>query len=283
MNTPVFLAVLAAALLHATWNALLKGGPDKRMGMAAVVLGHLPFALAVAPFVPLPPPSSFPYLGAGIVLHFGYQIFLMRSYEEGDLTQVYPIARGSAPLLVAGVSVVFLGVRLSPIELLAVGIIAAGIWSLAIARRHDGQRNAHAARLALITGGFIASYSLVDGMGARVAGHSLGFFAWLAIGDGLLMAAFVLATDPGILKRIARHGRGLFVVGGGASFVAYALVTWAFTQAPIALVAALRETSITFALLIGVFGLGERLDLAKVFSTFATLLGAALLRLAKPA
>ena len=281
MSASVFVAVIGAALLHATWNALVKGGADKRMGMGAVVLGHMPFAMATLAFVPLPALASLPYLAVGVTLHVGYQLFLLRSYETGNLTQVYPIARGSAPLIVALVSVTVLGVDLAPIELRAIVIMGAGIISLAHVRRADGQRNGSAATLALVTGSFIASYSLIDGLGARVAGTSLGFYGWLAIGNGIVMALFLVATTPAILGKIVRQGRGMFLIGGGASFAAYALVTWAFTQAPIALVAALRETSIIFALLIGVFVLKERFDLAKVVATMTTLLGAALLRYAK--
>ncbi|MBA5778835.1 EamA family transporter [Stappia sp. F7233] len=281
MSTIVFLAVLAAALLHATWNAIVKNGVDKRTSMGAVVLGHVPFAALALPFVPWPAPESLPYLMTGILLHVGYQLFLMQSYRKGDLTQVYPIARGSAPLIVALFSVLVLGVRLEPMELLAIAIIGAGIISLSLVRRADGQRNANAAVLALVTGMFIASYSLVDGLGARLAGTSLGFYSWLAIGNGAVMLAFLGITSPRTLSLIPTKGKAVFVIGGGASFAAYALVTWAFTQAPIALVTALRETSIVFALLIGVFFLKERLDLGKVLSTMTTLLGAAVLRYSK--
>jgi drug/metabolite transporter (DMT)-like permease len=281
MTSIVFLAVITAALLHASWNALVKGGTDKRLGMGAVVLGHLPFALAALPFVPLPAPESLPYLVAGIMLHVGYQLFLLQSYRAGDLTQVYPIARGSAPLMVALFSVAVLGVHLEMIEIIAIAVIGVGILSLALVRRQDGQRNGHAARLALVTGCFIASYSLVDGLGARLAGTSLGFYSWLSIGNGIIMGLYLSLTSPAVLRDIATKGRLVFVVGGGASFVAYALVTWAFTQAPIALVTALREISIIFALLIGVVFLKEKIDLAKVFSTMTTLLGVVLLRFAK--
>ena len=281
MSTTVFVAILGAAMLHAAWNALVKGGNDKRLNMGAVVLGHLPFALAALPFAPRPSAESFPYLAVAIALHVGYQLFLMRSYETGDLTQVYPIARGSAPLIVAVVSVVALGVRLEMLELVAVVVIAAGILSLAVVRESSGQRNHKAAVLALITGCFIAAYSLVDGYGARAAGTSLGFYSWLAIGNVIVMALYLRVSSPGVLGRIGREGRTMVLIGGGASFAAYAVVTWAFTQAPIALVSALRETSIVFTLLIGVFVLKERLDLAKLLSTMTTLLGAALLRYAK--
>ena len=281
MTTIVFFAVIGAALLHASWNALVKGGHDKHLAMTAVVLGHAPFACLVLPLVPAPHPASLPYLVAGIALHVGYQMFLLGSYRAGDLTQVYPIARGSAPLLVAGISTAFLGVKLQRMELLAVFVIGAGIMSLVLVRQGDGLRNPRAAALALATGCFIAGYSLVDGLGARIAGTALGFYGWLSIGNALVVLLLVATKRPDVLRRLPTDGKKLFVVGGGASFAAYALVVWSFTQAPIALVTALRETSIVFALLIGVFFLKERLDLLKVFSTLVTLTGAALLRFAR--
>jgi len=281
MNSTVFFAVIGAALLHATWNALVKGGSDKTLGISAVIIGHIPFALVCLPFVPLPAPESYPYLFASMVLHAGYQFFLMQSYKLGDLTQVYPIARGTAPLLVALFTVLVLKVNLSSMEVLAVVIIGVGILSLTLVRRGDGQRNMQAAFFALITSCFIASYSIVDGLGARLAGTSVGFYAWLSIANGIIITIYVLAVQPRILKQLATSHLKIFLIGGGASFVAYAIVTWAFTQAPIALVTALRETSIVFALLIGVFFLKERVNLIKVFSTMTTLLGAILLRVAK--
>ncbi len=278
MSGWVFIAVIAAAALHALWNALVKGGADKTLNMGAVIIGHAPLAILAVIYAPLPAPESLPYLFAGLALHFGYQWFLLRAYLLGDLTQVYPIARGSAPLIVALFSVLVLGVHLEGMELLAIAIIGAGIISLALVRRADGLRNGDAAVLALITGLFIASYSLVDGLGARLSGSSLAFFGWMALGNGLIMAVFLAVTSPQSLRDLPRKGLPVFLIGGSASFVAYALVTWAFTQAPIALVTALRETSIVFALLIGVVFLKERLSLMKLASTMTTLLGAVLLR-----
>jgi drug/metabolite transporter (DMT)-like permease len=281
MSLTVFLAVITAALLHATWNALVKGGADKRLNMAGVVIGHIPPALLVLYFVPAPDPASYPYLLAGMVLHFGYQMFLLASYKIGDLTQVYPIARGVAPLLVASVSIIFLGVNLSGTEMLAIAFIALGILSIALVRGADGLRNTKAAGMALITGCFIASYSLVDGTGARLAGPALGFYAWLGIANSIVFAIYLGVTTPKILSDLFSKGRMVFWVGGTASFAAYSLVIWSFTQAPIALVTALRETSIIFALFLGVGLMGERLSLAKVFSTMVTLCGVALLRFTK--
>lgn len=290
MELTVFLAVILAAVLHATWNAMVKGGGDKHLAMAAVVIGQGIFAAPVLAFVPAPDPASYPMIAAGIVLHLGYQFFLLAAYRVGDLTQVYPLARGSAPLIVAGVSVFFLGVVLEPIQIGAIVLIGLGIISLALVRREaghaiavadgpsDGGSNRKAALFALATGCFIASYSLVDGLGARQAGTALGYYGWLAIGNAIIFIAITAVTDPATLRRVPNKGFRVLVLGGGASYAAYALVVWSFTHAPIALVTALRETSIIFALLIGVFVLRERLDLAKVLATLLTLIGAVLLR-----
>ena len=281
MGTTVFLAVLLAAALHATWNALVKSGSEPHAAMAGVVVGHVPVALAAVALSPLPSAEALPWLAAGIGLHVLYQFCLLGAYRVGDLTQVYPIARGSAPLIVAAVSVAAMGAVLAPLEIAAVVVIGAGILSLAVVRRADGLTNRRAAVLALATGTMIAGYSLTDGIGARIAGTALGFYGWLALGNTVVFVTLSAAMRPDLRGRLLRPGwRG--VAGGTASFAAYALVVWAFTQAPIALVTALRETSIVFALLIGVFGLGERLDLGKVAATMATLLGAVMLRIARP-
>lgn len=281
MSLPVLMIVLLAALLHAAWNFLVKSTDDKHLSMSAVVLGHTPFALLALLFSPLPRPESLPYLLGGAGLHVAYQLFLLASYRIGDLSQVYPLARGCAPLLVAGVSVALLGVRLSGLELAAVGAIGTGLMSLALVRRGDGFRNGRAAFLAIITGGFIASYSLVDGMGAREAGTALGFYGWLSVVNAAIFAAIVGAIHPGTVRSVVCRGWRLALCGGGASFLAYAMVTWAFTQAPIPLVTAVRETSIVFALLLAVFVLKERLDALKLFATLCTLLGVALLRVSR--
>ncbi len=278
MSLTVMIVVLLAACLHATWNFFVKCTDDKDLSMSAVVLGHAPFAAAALVFSPLPDAASLPYILVGALLHLGYQLFLLNSYRMGDLSQVYPLARGVAPLAVAGFSMAVLGSRLSGMELAAVATIAAGIMSLVLVRHNDGMRNGRAALLALVTGGFIASYSMVDGLGARLAGTALGFYGCLSLVNAVLLAAVMRVFRPGVVTRVIRDNRMFALRGGGASFLAYALVIWAFTMAPIPLVTALRETSIVFALLLGVFVLKERLDLMKVFATVCTLFGACLLR-----
>lgn len=277
----VFLAVLLAAFLHAAWNAMVKGGADKRVTMAAVMLGHVPPSMLALMFVPAPAWESWPWLLAGMLAHFGYQIFLLSAYTKGDLSQVYPIARGVAPLVVTAVSVLLLGERLALPEMAAVGLIALGLMSMALLRGTDGTRNTEAVRLALMTGCFIASYSLIDGYGARASGSPVGFYAYLGTGNAVMFALYIRLRHPGVLGKMVQSAKRVFVIGGTASFIAYAIVIWAFTQAPIALVTALRETSIVFAVLIGTLVFKERLDRVKVIAVAATLLGAGLLRLAQ--
>lgn len=281
MTGTVFLAVLAAAFLHAAWNAMVKGGADKRVTMAAVMLGHVPPAAIALLLVPAPSGESLPWMAAGILAHLGYQVFLLGAYTKGDLSQVYPIARGLAPLVVTAISVALLGERLDLPELLAVGLIALGLMSMALLRGVDGARNTEAVKLALMTGCFIASYSLIDGHGARASGSPVGFYAWLGMGNAVLFALYIRLRHPGVLRTTFTSARRVFFIGGTASFAAYAIVIWAFTQAPIPLVTALRETSIVFAVLIGTFVFKERLDRAKIIAVTATLLGAGLLRLAQ--
>ncbi len=278
MSTTVMLVVLLAALLHASWNFLVKKADDKMLSMSAVVLGHMPLALLMVPFAELPNLDAWPYLVATMLLHTGYQWFLLNAYKIGDLSQVYPMARGVAPLLVTLISLGALGVALSTVELLAVAFIGCAIISLALLKQSSGLFNHKAALLALITGGFIAGYSIVDGLGARVAGNALGYYI---VGSGMnaaVWAVYVYNKRPGLMCQLFTTEWKLTLGGGGASFAAYALVVWAFMSAPIALVTALRETSIIFAMLLGVLVLGERLSWQKVVAVLLAISGVLLLR-----
>ena len=173
----------------------------------------------------------------------------------------------------------FLGEALSQGELLAISLIALGIASLVAARGRDGLRNPKAAGLALATGLFVAGYSLVDGLGARLAGTAVGYFAWLTTINAVVFALIMRVRRPGLLTRVASEARRLALGGGAASFLAFTIVVWAFTQAPIPLVAALREVSVVFAVIIGVVFLKEPINLAKLASTALTISGAALMKL----
>jgi len=281
MTWIVFCAVLLAALLHAVWNSLVKGSEDKYVGMLLIALGHVPPGIAFVMFAPLPSVEVLPWLSASLALHLGYQLFLAASYRVGDLTTVYPIARGSAPLFVTMISLTALDVQLSLAQVGSVGLLVLGILLLSLQRVGANNRRWFVILLALVTGGFIASYSLVDGLGARTMGHALAYWGWIAIGNGVLMTLWMMFFQPASLARVRvnRQNMQTLLLGGGASYLAYGIVMWAFTQAPIAIVTALRETSVIFALLIGILVMGERSTPIKVVACLMTVVGVVLLRI----
>lgn len=281
MTWTVFFAVLLAALLHATWNSLVKGSQDKYVGMLLIALGHVPPGVIFVFFAPLPGMDVLPWLGASLALHLGYQIFLAASYRVGDLTTVYPIARGSAPLFVTMVSLTVLDVDLSWAQVGSVGLLILGLLLLSYDRLGTKKRQWTVVILALVTGGFIASYSIVDGLGARKMGYALAYWGWVAIGNGALMTLWMLLFQPSSMAKVRLTSQNLttLLLGGGASYLAYGIVTWAFTQAPIAVITALRETSVIFALLIGLIFLRERSTPMKIVACSMTVVGVICLRI----
>ena len=281
MTWTVFFAVLLAALLHATWNSLVKGSQDKYVGMLLIALGHVPPGVIFVFFAPLPGIDVLPWLGASLALHLGYQLFLAASYRVGDLTTVYPIARGSAPLFVTLVSLTVLDVDLSWPQVGSVGLLILGLLLLSYDRLGANKRQWTVVTLALVTGGFIASYSIVDGLGARKMGYALAYWGWVAIGNGALMTLWMLLFQPSSMAKVRLTSQNLttLLLGGGASYLAYGIVTWAFTQAPIAVITALRETSVIFALLIGLIFLRERSTPMKIVACSMTVVGVICLRI----
>ena len=282
MTLTVFLIVLFAAVIHASWNALVKSTSDKLVSMTAVTIGHAPLALIVMPFVPVPAAESWKWLAFSVVAHTAYQLTLALAYRLGDFTQVYPIARCSGPTIVTIISVSLLGVVLVPTEYAAIALICGGIFCLGLLRGINGLHNPKAVGAALLTGCFIATYSLLDGMGARAAGTgmtaAIGFVAWLTVINALVFACLIGVINRPALRASFTEGRKVMLLGGTGSVAAYGLVVWAMTQAPIPLVTALRETSTIFALFIGVLFLKERLSAGKVVATVLTACGVLLLR-----
>ena len=219
----VFSVVLLAALLHAVWNSLLKGSSDKHMTMLAIALGHVPVALMMLPLAPSVDLAALPWILASVALHLGYQLFLTAGYRIGDLMLVYPIARGSAPLIVTIFSVAVLGISFTTLELSGVGLIVVGLASLSLVGRADGMRNPRAGVMALGTGLFMAAYSLVDGIGARVATTALGYWCWAAIGNAVVLTLWTVSTRRGTVTAMVSN-RSVILLGfggGSASFMAY--------------------------------------------------------------
>jgi drug/metabolite transporter (DMT)-like permease len=273
------LAVLGAGLLHAGWNALLKsaGGGDPMLDTATVVAGSTACSLAALPFVPLPDAGACPFIAASTFIHVGYYLTLAQAYRTGDLSFAYPLMRGTAPLIVTVLGAVFL--RELPHTHVIVGIllISIGIISIAFARR--AHHPPAAAYWAFANAAIIAVYTLVDGTGARASGNALGYVLWLTFIEGVVFLTWIRlqrgAPAFGYLRNQWRRG----LVGGFCSVSAYAIVLWAMTRAPVAAVAALRETSVIFAALIGALWLKEGFGIARLAGAATVVVGVAALKL----
>lgn len=278
MTPTVFIAVLGAALLHASWNAIIKTGGNKQTTMMIFTIWQGAIGFAVVIWLPFPDAAVWPWLIASGVIHMFYQLFLAYAYEQGDLSRVYPISRGSAPLIVLAVSAVFLADVVTATEYAGVALLGLGIVLMAGGALTSGE-NRKLIPFALGAGCATAGYTLVDGIGARIGGNPVTYVAWLLALSAVFFvpAALVLKGRSVAVAPWAVWLRG--IIPAIASFVAYGIVVWAMTQAPIALVAALRETSILFAVLIGWIVFGERMGLLKAVAATLIVAGVVLTRI----
>ncbi|MFI8852651.1 DMT family transporter [Streptomyces sp. 891-h] len=263
MTPLVVAAVLAAALTHATWNALAHGIRDQLLAFTLVGGGGTLCGGVLACFAPLPAAGAWPPLLFSALLHVVYQALLMRSFRMGEFGQMYPIARGTAPLVVTVLAAVFVHEMPGPWQLAGVlmasaGLVGVALWGLRSARSSAAGAQWPALAAAVCTGLAIASYTVVDGVGVRASGTALGYIAWLMVLEGLAIPAWAIATRrrrlAGQLRPIAVRG----LLGGALSVLAYGLVLWAQTRAPLAPVAALRESSIIAGAAIGALFFKER-------------------------
>lgn len=253
MTAPTVAIVLFAAALHATWNALVKGAADRTVMLGLIATGHVLPALFLVWIVPAPDPAAIPYIVASTVIHWGYYIFLNLSYRWADLSFAYPVARGIAPVLIALGALLVADEHLSPLAWAGIATVSAGILTLAAVRRADPRGLA----AALTTGLIIAAYSIADGLGIRVSGSPVGYVVWLFLAE-FFVAVFVLVTRRARLAALPRHSLAIGLTGGMISALAYGLVLYAKTLAPLGIISALRETSVIFAAMIGVLLMGER-------------------------
>ncbi len=279
MDISVFLAVLCAALMHAGWNAIVKVGLDRFSSILLLSIVQGAMALLLLPFFAAPLAAAWPWIVASALLHVGYKLFLIRAYEHGDLSQVYPLARGTAPLIVALVGALFLGEIMTTGKTAAVVAIALGV--IVMSRNGGGLDRLPRKALfyALGTACFTASYTLVDGVGARIAETASGYTLWMFALDAMGLTGFALATRGRAALRRLRPAWRSGIVSGGLSLGSYWIAIWAFTLAPLAMVAALRETSVMFAMLIGVFLLGERAGMWRWMAAGLIVSGIVLMRL----
>lgn len=270
-------AVLLAAVLHAIWNSLAKTIDDQLVGFMVMDVTGMVASLAAFLLVGPPALSSWPFIAASACLHVGYKLVLMRSYRLGDLSQVYPLARGVAPLLVAALAAALVGERLGPPQLAGVLLVSVGLASLAVGGRRPSVGERPAIAFALGTGVFIAAYTVTDGLGVRHAGTALGYAAWLFLLHGIPIPVYVLAGRRRPLGAALRPACGRGAAAGVLSLVAYGLVLWAQTRGALAAVAALRETSVIVAAAIGAVVLGERFGRLRVLAATLVACGIVLL------
>lgn len=275
MSPLVFFAVLCGAVCHATWNALVKGGGDKMLATAAVAAGGAVLAGLALPFVPLPAPQVWPYLILSAIIQIGYFVLVARAYQAADMSLVYPVMRGTAPLVVALVSSLFLREHFSALSWGGILLLCGGILSMAL----TGAKSGRGVQIALINAGVIATYTVLDGIGVRLSGAPHGYTAWIIFLSCLPFAFGVVCLRRADFCAYARqHGR-VFIAGGAGTLCSYGLALWAMTQAPFAMVAALRETAILFGLVLSALVLGERVGRGRWLACGLIVAGAVCLRL----
>ena len=280
METSVFIAVLFAAACHAGWNALIKVGLDPLSTTTLISIGSGIVALAFAPLVGMPASEAWPWLFASVVIHLVYFASLIESYRTGDLGQVYPIARGSAPLMTAAVTSIFVGEKLSTLGWTGIVALVAGVFLLsARGGRQLAEIDRRAIGFALFTALTICAYSVVDGIGARLSANPNGYSVWLFIGIAVVMVPYALYRDGrDVIPAMQRFWMRGFA-GGALQVLSYGIAIWAMTAAPIAIVATLRETSVLFGAAIAVVVLKEPLRAVRVMAACLIVCGLVLIRL----
>ena len=272
MDSFVFFLVLFATVMHAVWNGMVKNHPDKVLAVSSIVFGHFPLSIIAIILLPVPSLDCIPYIIASAIIHQGYQWYLLSAYQIGDLTKVYPIARGFGPLVATIISILILGLFLDSIIIFSILLICVGIMILGLFDKEN--KNFKVLQLSLFTGFFIGLYSLIDGYGARVSLSAIVYMSWSFILSSLLFLVVLrIKKQKNIIQNVVKKGKKIFWIGGTLSYIIYVIVVWAFTKAPIPMVAALRETSIFFSILIGYFFLQEKITTTKVISIILIVIG----------
>lgn len=272
--------VLISALLHACWNAVVKTDSDRLVSMGLVMISGSLLGLAAVPFLPLPAPESWKWLLISIGIHNFYYFFLLNAYEHGDLSHVYPIARGSGPLLVAIFSGALVGEHLTGYEFAGVFLVSVGIASLALAKGLPRGEEWRPTLYALATGVTIAAYTVADGLGVRASGNSLSYIAWLNVLEGPWVFLFALWRRGTAITHHLRKYWWRGAAGGVVATIGYGLAIWALGQGGMAHVAALRETSVLWGSLIGTILLGEAFGYRRVLAAVMVVAGLLLMHLA---
>lgn len=277
LTWPIVAIVLFGALLHASWNVVVKSSTDKALDTALIHLLGSIIALPLLLVVGLPPPVAWPYILASVVIHIAYYVALSGAYKNGDMGLTYPLMRGVAPMLVAVSAFTTLGEQLSPVAWAGVIGVCGGVLVLGLSRH--ALDNRRATLFALANALVIAVYTVVDALGARASGNALQYVVALFVLDGWPFALMVLARRGRAAWPYARSRWPVAAGGALASLGSYGIALWAMTRAPVATVAALRETSVLFAALLGSWLLKEQFTTRRAIGTFVIVGGVMALRL----
>ena len=280
MENVVFLAVLFAAACHASWNALIKVGLDPLSTTTLISIGSGVVALLFMPLVGVPAWAAWPWLVASVVIHLVYFASLIESYRTGDLGQVYPIARGSAPLMTAMATTIFVGEKLSLVGWTGIFALVVGVLLLsARGGRELTEIDRRAICFALFTALTICAYSVVDGIGARLSANPNAYSLWLFVGIAVVMLPYALYRDGPDVVPAMQHFWWRGFAGGALQVLSYGIAIWAMTVAPIAIVATLRETSVLFGAAIAVVVLREPLRAVRIVAACLIVCGLIMIRL----
>jgi drug/metabolite transporter (DMT)-like permease len=275
----VTLMVLLAAVAHASWNAIAHGVDDKLAAMTLFAFGGAFFAVPLLLIAPAPDGSSWPWLIASVIVHVAYNLLLMTSYRLGDFSQMYPLARGSAPLVVTLLAAVFVNEVPPPLELAGVVVVSVGLGSLVFVGGRPHRHELPAIGAALATGLTIATYTVIDGTGVRRSGSPGGYVGWLMILNGAVIVAYAAARrGPALLGQL-RTSAVPGLIGGALSLAAYGLVLWAQTRGALAPISALRETSIIVGAIIGAWIFKEGFGPRRIAATAVVFAGVMLINL----
>jgi phosphonate utilization associated putative membrane protein len=277
LSWSIVCAVLFGALLHASWNALVKSSTDKDLDMALQSLFGSLWSIPLLAWVGWPQAAAWPYIVASALIHVGYYVTLVGAYRHGDLSLTYPVMRGSAPLLVALSTYLVFGESLSSIAWAGVSGISTGVLTLGLNTR--ALQAPKALAFALVNAVIIACYTVVDGMGVRTSGNAVQYIGGLFLLQGVPFSLLVYHQRGNALLRYAKGRWPVTAAGSLASKASYGIALWAMTKAPVAMVAALRETSVLFAVFFGVFFLREAVTLRRVVGALVIVFGVVGLRM----
>jgi drug/metabolite transporter (DMT)-like permease len=277
LSLTVTLAVLAAAVTHAVWNAIAHGIKDQTLAFALIGVGGAAVSIPLIIVAALPRSASWPYLLASVGIHVFYNLLLMQCYRLGEFSQVYPLARGVSPLVVTVLAAAFVHEHLAPVQIGGVAVVSAGLAFLVFGGRRPG-RGAFLA--AVGTGLTIAAYTTVDGVGVRASASPVGYIGWLILLQSLCVPLFAVVRRRDVLLKQPRRILLSGLLAGALSVLAYGLVLWAQTKGALAPIAALRETSVIFGAIIGTLVFHEPFGRSRIIATVLVVAGIILLNVA---